>query len=238
MPKPKILLVEDEASIREGVCDVLAYHGYQPAFAESGPDGLARATNEDFPLVLLDVMLPGMSGLDVCKALRANDPNQLILMLTAKGSEDDIIAGFGAGADDYVTKPFSVRELVVRVEALLRRAAPPATMPDVFQFGAWRIDPSLRVAQKDETSSAPVVSDPIEVDLTAREVALLSVFVREKGRIVSRRRLLADVWQMAGADDVETRTVDMHIAKLRKKIGGGREALIETVRGAGYRFSG
>ena len=141
--KARILLVEDEAPIREGVCDVLAYHGYEPSSAGTGTEGLEKAIAGDFRLVILDVMLPGMSGLDVCRELRARNAQQVILMLTAKGSEEDIVDGFRAGADDYVTKPFSVRELVVRVEALLRRSARMEVShneaSDVFDFGAWRV---------------------------------------------------------------------------------------------------
>lgn len=229
--KARILLVEDETSIREGVCDVLAYHGYAPSSASSGTEGLEQAREGDFPLVILDVMLPGMSGLDVCRELRSRDSGQAILMLTAKGSEDDILDGFRAGADDYVTKPFSVRELVVRVEALLRRSSHAAKVdeaPDVFDFGAWRVDRSRLTAEREGESR----------QLTTREVELLGVFANEAGRIVSRRRLLKEVWGMSRAEDIETRTVDMHIAKLRKKIRDGSDVLIETVRGAGYRFNG
>ena len=226
--KTRILLVEDEAAIREGVCDVLAYHGFAPSAAATGDEGLEHALGGEFPLVILDVMLPGVSGLDICRKLRTEIPGQVILMLTAKGSEDDVIAGFRAGADDYVTKPFSVRELVARVEALLRRSGKLDDAPDVFAFGAWRIDRSRLTAEKDGEKQ----------ELTPREVELLAVFEREKGRIVSRRLLLKDVWGMSHAEDVETRTVDVHVAKLRKKIRSGREALIETVRGAGYRFAG
>ena len=227
MKKTQVLLVEDEASIREGICDVLAYHGYAPSAEATGPDGLERALEDAFPLVLLDVMLPGMSGLEVCQKLREHDAEQRILMLTAKGSEEDIVAGFRAGADDYVTKPFSVRELMARVEALLRRAEASAPAANVFDFGSWRVDETRLIAERDGESA----------ELTPREIALLELFASERGRVVSRRRLLADVWKMSAPDDVETRTVDVHIAKLRKKIERDGEKLIETVRGAGYRFS-
>ena len=229
--KTRILFVEDEAAIREGVCDVLAYHGYAPSSAGTGTEGLEQALAGNFPLVILDVMLPGMSGLDVCRELRARDARQVILMLTAKGSEEDIVEGFRAGADDYVTKPFSVRELVVRVEALLRRsvrAEASSGAANVFDFGAWRVDRDRLVAEMEGEVR----------ELTPREVGILAVFASERGRIVSRRRLLTEVWGMHHAEDVETRTVDMHIAKLRKKIRAAGDSLIETVRGAGYRFNG
>ena len=226
--KPKILLVEDEAAIREGICDVLAYHGFTPSAAATGTEGLERALSGEFPLVILDVMLPGIHGLDICRKVRAELPDQVILMLTAKGSEEDVVAGFRAGADDYVTKPFSVRELVARVEALSRRSAKLEDGADAFEFGIWKIDRSRLTAERDGESH----------ELTPREVELLALFERERGRIVSRRLLLKEVWGMSHAEDVETRTVDVHIAKLRKKIGSDSGARIETVRGAGYRFTG
>jgi DNA-binding response OmpR family regulator len=226
--KAAILVVEDEPAIRSGVCDVLAYHGHAPDGVDSGEEGLRRALEREYALVVLDVMLPGTSGLDVCRALRAERPAQAILMLTARGAEEDILAGFRCGADDYVTKPFSVAELVARVEALLRRSgalaladAPP------FAFGHWHVDPVARTALRDGAA----------VGLSAREVQLLALFARERGRIVSRRRLLAEVWGFRHVDGIQTRTVDVHIAKLRRKIGGDH-APIETVRGEGYRFVG
>ena len=226
--KVSILVVEDETAIRAGLCDVLAYHGYAPDGVDSGEDGLRRALASPYALVLLDVMLPGTSGFDVCRALRAERPRQAILMLTARGSEEDVLEGFRCGADDYVTKPFSIAELMARVEALLRRTgvlaadgAPP------FDFGPWRIDPAARTAARAGETIA----------LSSRELELLVLFARERGRIVGRRRLLAEVWGLVNVDRIQTRTVDVHIAKLRKKIGGDH-APIETVRGEGYRFVG
>jgi two-component system response regulator RegX3 len=228
MAKVAILVVEDEAAIRAGLCDVLAYHGHEPTGAATGEDGLQHALHGDYAVVLLDIMLPEMSGFTVCRELRAKRPAQAILMLTARGAEDDVLEGFRCGADDYVTKPFSVAELMARVDALVRRTttgAPPADVP--FEFGDWQVDPSTRAA----------VCAQATITLSAREVQLLALFARERGRIVSRRRLLADVWGMRHADEIYTRTIDVHIAKLRKKIVRDRE-LIETVRGEGYRFVG
>src|SRR2546426_8541897 len=162
--KVSILVVEDETAIRAGLCDLLAYHGYAPDGVDSGEDGLRRALASPYALVLLDVMLPGTSGFDVCRALRAERPRQAILMLTARGAEEDVLEGFRCGADDYVTKPFSVAELMARVEALLRRAgalAAPAVEP--FAFATWHVDPAARTAGCREATIA----------LTAREVALL-----------------------------------------------------------------
>jgi DNA-binding response OmpR family regulator len=226
---PAILVVEDEESIRKGLCDVLAFRGYAPEGVERGDDGLRLGLSNRHALVLLDVMLPAMNGFDVCRELRAVLPGLPILMLTAQGSEQDVLEGFRAGADDYVTKPFSVAELVARVEALLRRSGAGAQeeSPDPFDFGPWRIDPAVREAQRGEQT----------VELTQLEASLAALFARERGRLLSRRRLLKEVWGVADPDRIETRTVDMHVAKLRKKLDAAGDALIQTVRGEGYRSS-
>jgi DNA-binding response OmpR family regulator len=206
---------------------VLAYHGYEPTGAADGELGLSEGRSGSFDLVVLDVMLPGMSGFDVCEELRTLQPELPILMLTARGSEEDVLRGFRAGADDYVTKPFSISELVARVEALLRRASrrsEPQREP--FDFGPFRVDPEQRVISRDGASE----------ELTRREVQLLGVLARERGRIVSRRALLSEVWELGGAERIETRTVDMHVAKLRRKLGPDAHVLIATVRGEGYRY--
>ncbi len=225
--KPRILVVEDEVAIQRGLCDVLAYHGYDPRGADDGEQGLREALEGEHALVILDVMLPGMSGLDVCSRLRAERPQQLILMLTARGSEKDVLEGFERGADDYVTKPFSVSQLLARVKALMRRGGL-ADEPEErsFDFGPWRVDGgALRAVGGDRS-----------VDLSPREFQILSLFEREAGRIVSRRMLLHEVWGFANPEKIETRTVDMQIGKLRRKIDTGDDSLIETVRGAGYRY--
>ena len=226
-PKPAhaILVVEDEEPIRRGLCDVLAFHGYAPTGVATGEDGLREGRAGRHALVILDVMLPGRSGFDVCALLREEQPELPILMLTARGAEEDVLRGFRCGSDDYVTKPFSVSELLARVEALLRRSGRSGAHAEAaFALGGLEVDPERRVARRDGR----------EIALSRREVEMLALFAAEQGRIVSRRRLLRDVWGFAGADRVETRTVDMHVAKLRKKLGAGRE-LIETVRGEGYR---
>jgi two-component system response regulator RegX3 len=232
-PGSKVLVVEDEESILRGLCDVLAFQGYSPEGAARGDLGLeqALAVADSPDLVVLDVMLPGVNGFDVCEKLRAAKPKLPILMLTARGSEEDILRGFRCGADDYVTKPFSVAELVARVNALLRRSAVgtgQAGFDGSFVFGDWRIEPEERIARS-ETGA---------IELTARDLELLAIFVRESGRILSRRRLLAEVWGYPDPERIETRSVDMHIAKLRRKLGERNGALIETVRGEGYRFRG
>lgn len=228
-----ILVVEDEEAILRGLCDVLAFQGYAPEGAARGDLGLERALDpERVPaLVVLDVMLPGMNGFDVCEQLRSVHPQIPILMLTARGSEEDILRGFRSGADDYVTKPFSVAELVARVDALLRRSGSSRgamATPRPFTFGSWTVEPGERLARRAEDS----------IELTARDLEVLGLFVRESGRILSRRRLLAEVWGYPDPERVETRSVDMQIAKLRKKLGERDGALIETIRGEGYRFRG
>jgi two-component system response regulator RegX3 len=216
-----ILVIEDEAAILRGLLDVLAFHGYEPEGCARGDLGLDTALDptREPALVVLDVMLPGMNGFDVCEKLREARPTLPILMLTARG------------ADDYVTKPFSVAELVARVEALIRRSADgrtPAAAREPFAFGAFQIQPDERVAVRGEQ----------RIDLTPRDLELLALFARETGRIVSRRHLLAEIWGYPDPERVETRSVDMHIAKLRKKLEPGGAAGIETVRGEGYRFRG
>ena len=223
----RILVVEDEVAIQRGLCDVLAYHGYEPTPVGTGEDGLREGLTNGFDLVLLDIMLPGMSGFDVCRELRESLPRLPILMLTARGSEEDVLRGFREGSDDYLTKPFSISELLARVEALLRRAgkaAAPAAKP--FDFGPWQVDPERLVAERDGEA----------VELSRRELEMLALFVEESGRIVSRRALLQQVWGFDSPERIETRTVDMHIAKLRKKLGEDGRRLIETVRGEGYRL--
>jgi len=227
----EILVVEDEAAIRAGLCDVLAFRGYAPTGIERGDDGLTAGLAGRHALVILDLMLPGASGFEVCERLREARPRLPILMLTARGAEEDVLRGFRAGADDYVTKPFSIAELLARVEALLRRSGHLADEPggpEPFAFGAWQIDPAALRATRDGEA----------VEITRRELDLLRALAARPGRIVSRRSLLREVWGYPDPDRVETRTIDMHVAKLRKKLAGADPALIETVRGEGYRYSG
>lgn len=224
--KPRILVVEDEANIREGVCDVLAFHGYAPEAVADGESGLTRALSEEYALLILDVMLPGMNGLDVCSKVRAGQRELPILMLTAKGSEDDVVEGFRVGADDYVCKPFSVRELSARVKALLKRSGALSEQA-AFSVGGWTVDASRNQASRQGEA----------VELSPRESAILVLLYSERGRIVSRRRLLSQVWKLNNSEQIETRTVDMHVAKLRKKLDRDGSSPIETVRGQGYRLS-
>ena len=224
--KPAILVIEDERAIRTGICDVLAFKGYQPLGVERGDDGLEEALTGRFDLCIVDVMLPGMDGFTICGKVREALPRQALLMLTARGSEEDILRGFSVGADDYVTKPFSVAQLVARVEALLRRTVVEAA--ERFDAGDVEVDGERLAASK----------SGVQVDLSPRDVEVLSALSRVPGKVVSRTELLRDVWGYARAEALETRCVDMHIAKLRRKLEplDGGEQLIETVRGAGYRL--
>lgn len=228
MPRaPTVLIVEDDVAIRDGLCDLLAYHGMQPTPVATGPEGLAHATTGNFDVVILDVMLPGASGIEICAALRDAHPGQAILMLTAKGREEDVLEGFRAGCDDYVAKPFSVAQLTARVKALVRRAT--AARPGDFEINGLVIDPSALTARADGCS----------IDLSLRDVEILALLHAQGDRVVSRETLLTEVWGFQRVNATETRCVDMHLVKLRRKLAElcGPTPVIETVRGAGYRLA-
>ncbi len=228
MPKPSILIVEDEESIRKGLCDVFVYNGYDVDAASDGKEGLKKAQTGRYHLVILDIMLPGLDGLAVCNEIRKLDRAQPIIMLTAKGDEEDVIQGLKLGADDYVPKPFSVRELVARVEAVLRRSRKLTEEREKVVWGGLEIDP--------RNLSATVGGRSIE--LTRREVDILRYLIQCSERPVSRQELLKEVWGYGNAH-METRTVDIHITKLRRKVEKNPEEpkLILTVRGEGYKIA-
>ena len=220
----RILVVEDEAGLREGLIDLLQGDGHEVTAVIDGATAAATGIAESWDLVVLDLMLPRMNGMDVCRKLRGARPGMPILMLTARGSEDDKVRGLGEGADDYVTKPFSPRELLARVRALLRRASPEAS-EDPIEIAGLRLEPS--------TFRVYAGEHPLELSPT--EFRLLHFFMRNPDRVLSRTRLLDNVW----GDHVyiEERTVDVHIRRLRLALSpGGHDRLIETVRGGGYRF--
>jgi DNA-binding response OmpR family regulator len=224
--KARILVVEDDAAILQGLLDVLVFNGYEAAGVEDGGRGLKRALEETHDLIVLDVMLPTLDGFSICKEVREKKPNQGIVMLTAKGSEDDIVAGFKAGADDYVSKPFSLRELMVRVEAVLRRTGKTLGDEQVHHGGIF-FDGRTLTATCGSRST----------ELTRREMDIVAYLFRRKDRIVSKKELLKEVWQYADAE-IETRTVDIHVLKLRKKVKAlsPDTDFIMTVRGEGYRL--
>ena len=224
----RILVVEDEEAIRAGLIDVLVFHGYDVDSAATGPDGLEKALTGKFDLVLLDIMLPGIDGYEICDRIRTEDRHQAVIMLTAKTSDEEIIQGLKLGADDYVPKPFSIQQLVLRIEAVLRRSQVGAEMARTLRIGEIEID----------TDNFCGVKDGNEVAFTKREIEVLSYLAQNSDRPVSREELLAKVWGYARNLDIETRTVDIHIAKLRRKIEADNKApeLLITVRGAGYRL--
>lgn len=224
MGQGTILVVEDEDSIGQGLCDVLLFRGHRVEWEKDGLRGRATGLSGNFDLILLDVMLPELDGYSVCSELRDAGCRSGIIMLTAKGSEDDILKGFDCGADDYVTKPFSLRQLLARVDALLGRSR--RAMPKEFGVGELLVD----------TSRALLKGPRDSLEVTAKEIAVLRLLFEEPGRIVGRRQLLTEVWEMQSPDFIETRTVDVHMAKLRKKLAQVSSAEVQAVRGQGYRL--
>ena len=225
-PKARILVVEDDPALLRGLVDVLVYNGYEVKGVEDGGRGLDVSLHDAFDLLLLDVMLPTLDGFSICKEVRKKKPNQGIIMITAKGAEDDIITGFNAGADDYISKPFSLREVMVRIEAVLRRTGKnPGDVEFIYQDIFF--DGKNLMAQYQNAT----------IELTRKEMDIIAYLHRHRDRIVSKKELLTDVWHYADAD-IETRTVDIHMLKLRKKITQliGDAPLINTIRGEGYRL--
>jgi two-component system response regulator RegX3 len=220
--------VEDEKAIRTGLIDVLVFHGYEVDSAATGPEGLRKALTGKFELILLDVMLPGMDGYAICDEIRAIDRHQPIIMLTAKTSDEEIIQGLKLGADDYVPKPFSIQQLVLRIEAVLRRSQVGQEQARTLNIGNISID----------TENLSGLKGDDEIAFTKREVEVLIYLAQNSERPVSREELLSRVWGYARGLDIETRTVDIHIAKLRRKIevDPKEPAMLITVRGAGYRL--
>jgi two-component system, OmpR family, phosphate regulon response regulator PhoB len=229
-PAPeRILVVDDEADIVALVAYHLARAGYRVSTASSGDEALAAVSRERPTLIVLDLMLPGMSGYEVLERLRHGENTRgiAVLMLTARREEEDRIKGLTLGADDYLTKPFSPQELVLRVGAILRRlAASGGADGDEVELGPLRVDRAAHRVYRGDGS---------EVDLTPTEYRLLMVLMERRGRVQSRGHLLETVWE--AAPDIQTRTVDMHVQRLRTKLGPAGE-MIETVRGFGYRLRG
>ncbi|HKA62980.1 MAG TPA: response regulator transcription factor [Methylomirabilota bacterium] len=222
---PRILIVDDEPEMVRGLEDNLRFEGYQTIAAGDGTGGLSLAVSEAPDLILLDVMMPGMSGWDVCRQLRARGLDTPVIMLTARGAEVDRVQGLELGADDYITKPFSVRELMARIRAVLRRPGPRQKFEE-FAFGDVRVH--LRARQAFKAAR--------EVRLTRKEFDLLRYLIEHPGEVITRDRLLDEVW---GYDRFPTtRTVDTHILRLRQKFEDDpeRPAHILTAHGQGYRF--
>ena len=229
--KTKILIVEDDPNILLGLEEVLVGDGFEVAVCNRGDQAAAAVATHRPALIVLDVMLPGMNGFEVCKSLRSKHIALPILMLTAKGQEIDKVVGLDSGADDYVTKPFGVRELLARIHALLRRADPASKAKSSdstpFQIGPATIDPKTFQLRRGKTVE----------ELTARELKLLQYFASHPGEVLSRDRLLSEVWGYNYFGT--TRTLDQVIVQLRKKLGdnGGEPAHLLTVHGVGYKLS-
>jgi DNA-binding response OmpR family regulator len=229
MPKARIVVVEDEPAIRRGVSDALRLSGYDVTEAADGVLGLREAGAAGVDLVLLDIMLPKKDGLEVLSELRRSNPTRPVILLTARGSEDDRVRGLKMGADDYVVKPFSAKELIARVEAVLRRTMKPIPEVRLVEVGGGTIDLHRREVRW---------ADGGRADLSETEAALLKYLVCNRERAVSREELLSRVWGI-GTAGLETRAVDMHVARLRAKLkdpagDDDQPEAIVTVRAHGY----
>ena len=222
----KILIIEDEQNMVLGLKDSCEYEGYEVSVARDGKEGLEKASTEKPDIILLDVMLPLMSGMDVCRTLRTQGIETPILMLTARNQEIDKVIGLEVGADDYVTKPFSIMELLARIRAHLRRAAKQVAEIETFTFGDVELSFKKYAARKAGQ----------ELELSPREFEILRYLIRRRGEIVTRDQLLDEVWGYESSP--VTRTVDNHIARLRQKIeqDPSNPQHIVTVHGLGYRF--
>ena len=222
---PKILIVEDEPNMRMGLKDNLEFEGYEVDFAEDGEEGLKKILENNFDLILLDVMLPKMSGFDVCKKVRQQNVSTPIILLTAKGEEVDKIIGLEIGADDYVTKPFSLRELIARIKAVLRRTENTVAQSDVVRLGRLYINFASYNASEEGN----------EVQMSHKEFELIKYLYDHRNKTVTRDDLLKNVWQ-----DIYTtsRTIDNFIVKLRQKIefDANNPKVIHTVHGIGYKL--
>lgn len=232
--KPNILVIEDEEAIRTGLIDVLIYHGFTTDEASDGPTGLKKALTGQYDLILLDVMLPGMDGFEICNRIRDEDREQPIIMLTAKTSDEDIIQGLQLGADDYVAKPFSVAQLVLRIQAVLRRSHIAVETEHMIELGSTKKGDLLKIDSRNLTA----LKDEKNINFTRREMEILQYLHNHAERPVPRDELLNKLWGYAKNLDLETRTVDIHIAKIRRKIeqNPANPQYLVTVRGAGYRL--
>jgi len=231
MSAKRVLVVEDDAAIRRGLLDALRFQGYETLEAADGRAGLAQGLAEDYDLLLLDLLLPGVEGLEILRQVRLAHPTRPVIVLTARGEEADRVQGLRLGADDYVVKPFGVRELLARVEAVLRRSAERPRPAARLRF-AW--------GQADLASGEVAFTSGERARLLPLETELLRYLAACAGRVVSRDEILAHVWHSRLTAE-ETRTVDVHVARLREKLQDGEargRQLIVTVRGQGYLLSG
>ena len=222
-----ILVVEDEQNIRTALADFLDYHGFRVATASDGMSAQDVVAERTFDLILLDLMLPGPSGEQLCTQWRQSGLQTPIIMVTAKGQEKDRIQGLDLGADDYITKPFSLEEMLARIRAVLRRTDPARAVGRSFSFGDLDVDIGKLTAKRDTQ----------EIELSRREAAIIQYLAANPNRVISREELYREVWHDT-MSELGTRTIDMHIAKLRGKIeqDSANPAIIQTVRGSGYRY--
>ena len=229
--KLQLLIIEDEPAILTGLIDLFVYHGYAVDAAQDGRVGLDKALSGTYDLIILDIMLPTLDGFTLCNEIRQHSREQPIIILTAKTTEEDIITGLTLGADDYVGKPFSVRELVLRVEAVLRRS----TKLRQQEAQLW-IGEQLQIDTRNLLGTQARRPDPVL--FTRREIDMLQYLKQHNDRPVSREELLAEVWGYAKASHIETRTVDIHMAKLRRKIepNPAEPQFLVTIRGEGYKL--
>lgn len=234
MNKRRLLIIEDERAILYGLTDLFVYHGFDVKSESDGLLGLKVATSEQFDLIILDVMLPSMDGYTICNKIREVDRTTPIIMLTAKSTEEDIIHGLTLGADDYLGKPFSARELVLRTEAILRR-----TIGEKERERYIELAPEIII----DTANLVSVRAPKKmtvIEFTRKEVEILKYLIKNNDRPVSRDELLQEIWGYKKGAEIETRTVDIHIAKLRKKVEDDPKnpSLLVTIRGEGYKLLG
>jgi DNA-binding response OmpR family regulator len=225
--KANILVVEDEQSIRTALVDFLEFHGFLAATAEDGLQAERIVSQRKFDLILLDLMLPKISGEQLCVKWRQQGLQTPILMLTAKGLEKEKIAGLNLGADDYITKPFSLEELLARINAVLRRTDPARAVGSSFKFADLQVDIAAMKVRRDKK----------EMEISKREAAIIQYFAANPNRVISREELYKEIWNET-LTELGTRTMDMHIAKLRSKIerSCAEPEIIKTVRGVGYKY--
>lgn len=229
MSQPTILTVEDDAAIRRGIVDALTFAGFSVLQAATGNDGLEMALRRNYDLLLLDLVLPGKSGLEILREVRSARPTQPVIILTARGEENDRVAGLRGGADDYVVKPFSVKELLARVAAVLRRCPGRPTDVQEIPLPAGTADLERREVR---------YADGQRAELSEREVELLRYLAANHGRAIARDEILANVWRLS-PQGISTRTIDMHVARLREKLRDDSDdpRVLLTVRGKGYMFA-
>lgn len=228
MSRSRILTIEDDPAIRRGIVDALRFAGYQTLEAGDGNAGLELAVKGEFDLLLLDLVLPGREGFEILEEVRRLRPTLPVIILTARGEEADRVRGLRDGADDYVVKPFSVKELLARVEAVMRRSAERPSDLSEIEIPGGRIDLDRREVR---------FADGRRGEFSEREVELLRYLAANSGRAIARDELLANVWRIT-PQGISTRTIDMHVARLREKLeqDPGRPEVILTVRGKGYMF--